>query len=65
MNTGNSARTNMCNMYLCRCYKGLVAYQLLNNPGNDVGIVHSPPVIGPDRPNVHARLVIPVGQEAI
>lgn len=40
-------------------------YQFFRNPGDYVGIVHSPPVIGPYRSDVHAGLVIPVGQETI
>lgn len=37
-------------------------YKLLNDVGNEIGVVHSPAMVGPDAADVHTLLVVPVRQ---
>lgn len=40
-------------------------YQLVVNLRDYVGVVHSASMVGPDGPDVHAGLVVPVRQEVV
>lgn len=39
--------------------------QLVDDLVDDVGVVHAAPIVWPQRPHVHARLVVPVRQEVV
>lgn len=41
------------------------SHQFIRNFSDDIGIVHSPAIIWPNRSDMHARFIIPVGKKVV
>ena len=60
-------------VYVCYCIcnfcvkqkKDKDTHNFVSNLSNRVGVVHPFPVIGECGPDVHGRLLVPVGQEVV
>lgn len=46
-------------------FGGGISYQFVSDLGDDVRVVHSSAIIGPNGSDVHARFVVPIGKEVI
>lgn len=42
-----------------------MAYQFFGNFADNVRVVQSSPIIRPNRADMHARLVVPIGQKVV